>query len=89
MIDLGWNRKDEDGNRVHINFLLKRGKMKWTIRRHRHSGTEPYIPEREDWADLLAVIDRHQPRGKVTAEDANWVRSHVAALPPIQSDEAD
>ena len=82
MIDLGWNRKDPEGNRIHINFILKRGKTKWTVRRSRHTGTEPYTPEHEDWEDLLAVIERHQPRGKVTADDADFVRSLVAALPP-------
>ncbi len=74
MISLGWNRKDEDGNRVHINFELKRGKTRWTIRRSRMSGTEPYTPEPGDWDDLLETIERHRARGKVTHEDAEVVQ---------------
>jgi len=66
---LGWDRRDETGRRVNLEFSLVRDKATWLIRRERGEPRESYAPTREDWDELLEVMERHLARGKVTHED--------------------
>jgi hypothetical protein len=72
--ELGWNRRDDEGQRIKIAFKLVRDKAAWTVQHSRFERWQPYAPEARDWEDLFEVLERHLARGKVSIEDAAIVR---------------
>ncbi len=66
---LGWQRRDEEGNRQEIEFSLVRKKAEWKIQDGRFESRRPHQPSEEDWDKLFETMDRHLARGKVTHTD--------------------
>ncbi|NBD38874.1 MAG: hypothetical protein GVY10_09925 [Verrucomicrobia bacterium] len=71
---LSWQRRDEEGKRIQIEFKLVKEKAAWQVHRRRFEPREPYEPETEDWEELLAQMERNLRRGKVYPEDLRLVR---------------
>lgn len=71
---VAWYRKDEDGRKFQIEFKLIKEKASWKARRERFEPREDYLPEKEDWDQLLDAMERNLKRGKVYPEDLTIVR---------------
>lgn len=71
---LGWQKRDEDGTKVRIEFALVRDKITWQAQFGRHNSRESYEPQEEDWEKLFETMDRHLARGKVSHLDYKIVQ---------------
>lgn len=71
---LGWHKRDEEGNRLNIEFSLVRQKASWQVQRARYEPREAYRPAEEDWEALFETLDRHLARGKVSHTDYKIVQ---------------
>lgn len=71
--EIGWTRRNEDGEKEKIDFKLVREDATWVIQRGRFSHREPYQPTPEDWEMLFERLAAHAARGKVRQEDIKRV----------------
>ena len=71
---LAWQRRDEEGKRIQIEFKLVKEKPSWRVHRRRFEPREPYEPEAADWEELLVMMERNLRRGKVYPGDLATVR---------------
>jgi hypothetical protein len=71
---LGWQKRDEEGTKVRIEFSLVRDKISWQAQHGRHTSRAPYDPIDEDWEQLFETMDRHLARGKVSHTDYKIVK---------------
>lgn len=71
---LGWQKRDEEGNRLTVEFSLVRQKAEWKIQQGRFETRRDFRPSEEDWEKLFETMDRHLARGKVTHPDYKIVK---------------
>lgn len=70
---LAWSRKDAEGKKFQIEFKLVREDASWQAKRVRFEQREVYVPEPEDWVELLAQMRKNLRRGKLYPTDVRIV----------------
>lgn len=73
-IEFGWWNKDPEGNKFQVNVAVHGGNIEWTRKQGHHNSWEPYTPDDDDRARLLAEAERRLPRRLISQKQFDVIK---------------
>jgi hypothetical protein len=73
-IEFGWWNRDEEGRKFEVSAIVHGGNIEWTRHQGHHTPWEPYVPNDDDRARLVAEAERRLPRRLITKKQFEEIR---------------
>lgn len=74
-MELGWWKRDEDGNKYQVHLEVFGGKLRWRWQRKRFEPWEDYpAPTDEDWETALELAEKRLQRRLIGKELVEKIR---------------